>query len=175
MMAGLGARLYEPVRGRRLAGVRRAGLGLCPPRPGRRVVDVGGGTGAVRARPAAARCRVAGLDASARMLAEARRRLGPGALLAAGEATALPFAAGSADLVTAMMLLHTLPEKDRPVALAEVARVAGARGRGLIADYGPAQMPAFSALLSRCLAGASEGLAGRGGGGRLLRAAGGGG
>ncbi len=172
-MAGLGARLYEPILGRLLAGVRRAGLALCPPRPGMRVVDVGCGTGAVLARYAAAGCRVAGLDASARMLAEARRRLGPGALLAAGEATALPFAAGSADLVTAMMLLHTLPEKDRPVALAEMARVAGARGRVLIADYGPAQMPAFSALLSRCLAGAIEGLAGHGGGVRSLRAAGG--
>lgn len=172
-MAGLGARLYEPILGRLLSGVRRAGLALCPPRPGMRVVDVGCGTGAVLARYAAAGCRVAGLDASASMLAEARRRLGPGALLAAGEATALPFADGSADLVTAMMLLHTLPEKDRPAALAEMARVAGARGRVLIADYGPARMPTFGARLSRSLAGAIEGLAGHGGGMRSLRAVGG--
>jgi len=171
-MAGLGARLYEPILGRLLSGVRRAGLALCPPRPGMRVVDVGCGTGAVLARYAAAGCRVAGLDASARMLAEARRRLGPGALLAVGEATALPFAAGSADLVTAMMLLHTLPEEDRPLALAEMARVAGARGGVLIADYG-ARMPTFGARLSRSLAGAIEGLAGHGGGMRSLRAVGG--
>lgn len=172
-MAGLAARLYEPILGRLLGGVRRAGLALCPPRPGMRVVDVGCGTGAVLARYAAAGGRVVGLDASGPMLAEARRRLGHGAWLAAGLATALPFADGSADLVTAMMLLHTLPEEDRLVALAEMARVAGTRGRVLVADYGPARLPAFGARLSRGLAGAIEGLADHGAGMRSLRAAGG--
>jgi len=172
-MAGLTARLYEPILGRLLAGVRRVVLGLCPPRPGMEVVDVGCGTGSVLGRYAAAGCRVTGLDASPGMLAEARRRLGPGALLVTGEATALPFGTGTADLVTAMMLLHTLPEEERPAALAEMARVAGGRGRVLIADYGPRRAPGLGARLARGLAGAIEGLAGHGGGVRSLRAAGG--
>jgi ubiquinone/menaquinone biosynthesis C-methylase UbiE len=172
-MAGLTARLYEPILGRLLGGVRRAGLALCPPRPGAKVVDVGCGTGEVLARYAVAGCRVAGLDASAGMLAEARRRLGPGALLITGEATALPFTTGTADLVMAMMLFHTLLPEDRPAALAEMARVAGGRGRVLIADYGPRREPGLRARLARGLAGAIERLAGHGGGVRSLRAAGG--
>jgi len=134
---------------------------------------VGCGTGSVLGRYAAAGCRVTGLDASPGMLAEARRRLGPGALLVTGEATALPFGTGTADLVTAMMLLHTLPQEERPAALAEMARVAGGRGRVLIADYGPRRAPGLGAGLARGLAGAIEGLAGHGGGVRSLRAAGG--
>ncbi len=172
-MTDLAARLYEPVLGRLLAGVRRAGLALCPPRPGMMVLDVGCGTGAMLARYAAAGCRVAGLDASPGMLTEARRRLGPDALLAAGEAAVLPFAPGAADLVMATMVLHTLPADARVAALAEMARVAGSRGRVLIADYGPGRAPGLSARLARCVAGTIEGLAGHSGGVRSLELAGG--
>jgi ubiquinone/menaquinone biosynthesis C-methylase UbiE len=137
------------------------------------VIDVGCGAGGMLARYAAAGCRAVGLDASPDMLFEARRRLGPGVRLAAGDATALPFAAGTADLVTATMLLHTLPEGGRPAALAEMARVAGSRGRVLIADYGSRRAPGLAARFARGGAMAIEGLAGHGPGVRSLRAAGG--
>jgi SAM-dependent methyltransferase len=172
-MAGWAARLYEPVLGWLLEGVRRAALTLSPPRPGMKVIDVGCGAGAMLARYAAAGCRVAGLDASPDMLSEARRRLGPGARLATGEAAALPFATGTADLVMATMLFHTLPEEGRPATLAEMARVAGNRGRVLIADYGPGRAPGLGARFARCAATAIEGLAGHGPGVRSLRTAGG--
>jgi ubiquinone/menaquinone biosynthesis C-methylase UbiE len=172
-MAGLTARLYEPILGRLLGGVRRTALALGPPRPGMTVIDVGCGTGAMLARYAVVGCRVAGLDASPVMRAEARRRLGPGALLVTGDAGALPLADGEADLVMATMLFHTLPEESRPVALAEMARVAGSRGRVLIADYGLGRAPGLGARFARHAAMAIERLAGHGGGVRSLRAAGG--
>lgn len=172
-MAGWAARLYEPVLGRLLEGVRRTALALSLPQAGTTVIDVGCGAGAMLARYAAAGCRVVGLDASPDMLFEARRRLGPGTWLAIGEAAALPFAADTADLVTATMLLHTLPEEGRLATLAGMARVAGSRGRVLIADYGPDRAPGLGARLARCAAAAIEGLAGHGPGVRSLRAAGG--
>ncbi len=167
------ARLYEPVLGRLLEGTRRAVLALAPPRPGMAVVDVGCGSGALLARYAAAGCRVMGLDPSPAMLAEARRRLGPGAVLAVGGAAALPFPSGGADLVTATMLLHVLPPAERVAALAEMARVAGERGRVVVADHGPGREPGIGARLARALGAAGEGLAAHGGGVRSLRAAGG--
>jgi SAM-dependent methyltransferase len=171
-MAGLIARLYEPLLGRLLEGVRRTALTLAAPGPGMRVIDVGCGTGAMLARFAAEGCRVAGLDSSMPMLVEARRRLGREAWLAAGKATALPFAPGGADLVTATMLLHTLPEESRTIALAEMARVA-AGGRVLVADHGPERIPGPAARLARGRGGAIESLAGHAPGVRSLRAAGG--
>jgi ubiquinone/menaquinone biosynthesis C-methylase UbiE len=167
------ARWYEPLLGRMLAGVRRTALALGPPHPGIRVVDVGCGTGEMLTRYAAAGCRVAGVDLSASMLFEARRRLGPGALLALAEATALPFPSDGADLVLATMVLHGLPADSRVPALAEMARVAGKRGRVLVADHRPERERGAWPLLARGVARAVEGIAGHGPGVRSLLAAGG--
>jgi ubiquinone/menaquinone biosynthesis C-methylase UbiE len=172
-MVDRAARLYEPVLGRLLEGVRRTTLALVPPRPGMVVVDVGCGSGALLARYAASGCRVVGLDASPGMLAEARRRLGRGARLVAGGAAALPFATGGADLAVATMLLHVLPPDARLATLTEMARVTRAAGRVVVADYGPGREPGPGARLARGVAGAIEGLAGHGRGVRSLRAAGG--
>jgi SAM-dependent methyltransferase len=171
-MAGFVARLYEPILGRLLEGVRRAALALGPPRRGMTVVDVGCGTGALLARYAAGGCRVAGIDTSPAMLAEARRRLGPAALLVVGDATALPFPSGGADLVVATMLLHSLPMEARVPALTEMARVAGERGRLLVADHRPGRDRGAWPLVARRAAGMIEGVAGHGGGVRSLLASG---
>lgn len=173
MTVGGAARLYEPILGRMLAGVRRAVLALGPPRPGMVVVDVGCGTGELLSRYAAVGCRVTGLDSSAVMLAEARRRLGPGALLARGDATALPFRSSGAGLVLATMLLHGLPVDARVPALAEMARVAGEKGRVVVADHHPGRERGAWPLAARGVARAVEGVAGHGPGVRSLRSAGG--
>jgi len=137
------------------------------------VVDVGCGTGEMLARYAAAGCRVAGIDVSAGMIAEARRRLGPGALLAVGEATALPFPAGGAELVLATMLLHGLPGNARVPALREMARVAGEGGRVLVADHHPGRERGARPLVARGVARAVEFVAGHGPGVHSLLAGGG--
>ena len=171
--SGLAARLYEPLLGWALEGVRRMVLALVPPRPGMTVVDVGCGTGEMLARYAAAGCRVAGIDVSAGMIAEARRRLGRGALLAVGEATALPFPAGGAELVLATMLLHGLPGNARVPALREMARVAGEGGRVLVADHHPGRERGAPPLVARGVARAVEFVAGHGPGVHSLLAGGG--
>jgi SAM-dependent methyltransferase len=168
-----GARLYEPLFGRLLSGLRRAAWELCPPRPALVVLDVGCGTGAFLAPYAAAGCRVIGVDSSEEMLGEARRRLGPAALLVRGEAAALPVASGAADLVVAMMLFHALGAGERGAALAEMARVAGASGRVLVADHRPTRATGIGPRLARGAARAIEGAAGHGAGVRSLVAGGG--
>lgn len=172
-MGHLGTRLYEPLLGRLLGGVRHAGRELCPPRPGMLVLDVGCGTGAFLATYAAAGCRVAGVDASTEMLAEARRRLGPGALLARADAASLPFSAGAADVVTAMMLFHSLSAEQGRAALAGMARVSGETGRVLVADHCPGRVAGLRPRAARALARVIEGVAGHGAGVRSLLAAGG--
>ena len=156
-----------------LAGARRSVLELAPPRPGLLVVDVGCGPGALLGTYAAAGCRVAGVDRSPAMLSEARRRAGPGALLAQGDGTALPFASGSAGVVTAMMLLHTLSLESGRAVLAEMARVAGPGGVVVVADHsaGSEASPGFWA--ARWAGRAIEAVAGHGPGVRRLLAGGG--
>jgi ubiquinone/menaquinone biosynthesis C-methylase UbiE len=171
-MAG-GARLYEPLFGRLLSGMRRGAWELCPPRPGLVVLDVGCGTGAFLGPYAAAGCRVVGVDSSGEMLGEARRRLGAGALLMHGEAGVLPLASGTADLVVAMMLFHALAEGERGAALAEMARVAGVSGRVLVADHRPARATGIGPRLARGAARVIESAAGHGAGVRSLVAGGG--
>jgi ubiquinone/menaquinone biosynthesis C-methylase UbiE len=89
--------------------------------------DVGVGSGRISSRLLAGGCRVVGVDASAGMLDEARRRLGPGAALSLGSlATGLPFASGRFDLVTCLRVVKYLP--GWPAALAELARITAPGG-----------------------------------------------
>ena len=91
------------------------------------VLDVATGTGAV-ARELLARtgCTVVGLDQSAEMLAEARRRLPASVTLVEGTADALPFADSSFAALTFTYLLRYVP--DPGATLHELARVVSPGG-----------------------------------------------
>ena len=86
------------------------------------VLDVATGTGAV-ARELVAQhgCRVVGLDQSAEMLAEARRRVPPSVTLVAGRAEELPFPNATFDALTFTYLLRYVA--DPAATLRELARV----------------------------------------------------
>ena len=105
--------------------------------PGDRVLDVGCGTG-VLARAAADRVaadgQVTGLDLNEGMLAVAQR-LRPQIDWRQGDATHLPFADESFDVVMSQFALMYFP--DRPAALKEMARVLRPGGRLVIAVWGP--------------------------------------
>jgi len=88
------------------------------------VLDVACGTGIVTARLRHPARTVVGIDRSAGMLAKAAPRLHGRAVL--GDAAALPVAAGRADAVLMIWLLHLLP--DAAPAIAEAARVLGPTG-----------------------------------------------
>lgn len=83
-------------------------------------VDVAGGTGIVSERLAARGLDVLVVDRSTGMLRLASARL-PGRV-AAADATRLPFADGSVDLVTSIWLLHLIPD-DADAVLGEAARI----------------------------------------------------
>ena len=110
---------------------RPAMLELAGDVAGRRILDVGCGSGplfaALRDRGAV----VTGIDSSARMLEVARRRLGAGAdLRVADLAEPLPFPDGVFDDVIASLVLHYLQDWAPP--LAELRRVLTPGGRLLV-------------------------------------------
>jgi demethylmenaquinone methyltransferase/2-methoxy-6-polyprenyl-1,4-benzoquinol methylase len=95
--------------------------------PGDTVLDVATGTGAVALELVRQHgCDVVGVDQSAGMLAEARRRANGRVRLVEGSADALPFAAGEFDALTFTYLLRYV---DDPAAtLRELARVVRSGG-----------------------------------------------
>jgi demethylmenaquinone methyltransferase/2-methoxy-6-polyprenyl-1,4-benzoquinol methylase len=89
---------------------------------GDRVLDVATGTGAVAADlNRRTGCTVVGLDQSAQMLAEARRRLPDGVELVEGDADHLPFPDASFDALTFTYLIRYVD--DPGATLRELARV----------------------------------------------------
>jgi ubiquinone/menaquinone biosynthesis C-methylase UbiE len=86
---------------------------------GRRVLDVGVGTGLASEPLAAAGVQISGIDPSAEMLAGARARL-PQAELVTGRAESLPFGPGTFDGAIAADVFQFV---DQPAALAELLRV----------------------------------------------------
>ena len=137
-------RQYDRAAGaydRRWAGYVRATLDLLDTHarigPDERVLDVGCGTGTfvrrlVDRNPAQ---HAVGVDVSAGMLAEARRKVGaaPNARFVEAPAEALPFPDGAFDVVVTASALHYAA---RPEAvLAEAARVLRPGGRLVVLDW----------------------------------------
>jgi ubiquinone/menaquinone biosynthesis C-methylase UbiE len=108
---------------------------------GRRVLDVGAGTGRLAAALAErALAKVWGVDASPEMLAVARRNASRGVTFKHARAEALPFKDGWFERATAMLVVHVL---DRPRAFAELRRVLADDGRLAIATFDPGHVRGY--------------------------------
>jgi ubiquinone/menaquinone biosynthesis C-methylase UbiE len=137
------AKLYDLFVGTLNTALKRERRRLAPPAPGKRVLDIGCGTGADLGLYRRSGCEVAGVDLSPAMLAVARRRLGDSADLRMCSGKMLSFPDCSFDLVLATYLLHELPSEDRPAVIREMMRVVKREGRILLTDYlpGPFRFP----------------------------------
>lgn len=110
-------------------------------------VDLACGTGdfALAIAAGAPGARVAGLDASSRMIAAARRRAAaPEPSFAVGDMTALPLASGSIQALTAGYGFRNVP--DFRAAIAESARVLAPGGTLLVLDFYRPRSAAWRAL-----------------------------
>jgi ubiquinone/menaquinone biosynthesis C-methylase UbiE len=101
---------------------------------GRRVLDLGCGTGRLAAALAERGAKVWGVDPSAEMLAQARASVGPRVGLKQGRAETLPFRDGWFERAVLRLVVHLV---DRRRALPELARVLAPGGRALIATFAP--------------------------------------
>jgi ubiquinone/menaquinone biosynthesis C-methylase UbiE len=102
---------------------------------GRRVLDVGCGTGRLAAAlTTEASAKVWAIDASDQMVAVARETVPAGVGVRRGVAERLPFRDGWFDRVTMSLVVHLI---DRPRAFAEARRVLPADGRLAIATFHP--------------------------------------
>ena len=94
--------------------------------PGRRVLELGCGTGEFTRRVARAGAELVALDLSPELLAKARSKVRTDARFVRGDATVLPFPTASFDAVYGCSILHHL---DVAAALTEVRRVLRPGGR----------------------------------------------
>jgi ubiquinone/menaquinone biosynthesis C-methylase UbiE len=107
---------------------------------GRRVLDVGCGTGGVALALAELGSRVWGVDPAEEMLRVARTRVGRAVGLKPGKAEALPFKDGWFERTVLRLVVHLF---DRERALPELARVLAPSGRVVIATFDPAHFQGF--------------------------------
>jgi ubiquinone/menaquinone biosynthesis C-methylase UbiE len=105
---------------------------------GRRVLDVGSGTGNFAAA-LSERAKVWGVDQSPQMLKVARSRA-PGARFKEATAYELPFKDGWFERATMWLVVHHL---ERPRAYAEIRRVLGSDGRIAVATFDPSYFRIF--------------------------------
>jgi ubiquinone/menaquinone biosynthesis C-methylase UbiE len=102
---------------------------------GRRLLDVGCGTGSVTAALVErCLCKAWGVDSSPEMLAQAKAKRIPGAGFKLGHAEALPFKAGWFERALMRSVVHHV---ERPAAVAEARRVLGPDGRLVIHNLDP--------------------------------------
>lgn len=101
---------------------------------GRRVLEVGCGTGRLAAALADRGARVWGVDPSAEMLARARENAGRRARFKEARAEALPFKDGWFERAVLRLAVHLV---DRSRALPELARVLRPGGRAVVATFAP--------------------------------------
>jgi ubiquinone/menaquinone biosynthesis C-methylase UbiE len=99
---------------------------------GKRVLEVGCGTGLILARLARLATHAVGIDPSPGMLRTAHER---GLQVALGSATRLPFPDESFDLVCSFKVLAHVPDIER--ALSEITRVTRPNGRMILEFYNP--------------------------------------
>jgi ubiquinone/menaquinone biosynthesis C-methylase UbiE len=105
---------------------------------GRRVLDVGCGTGRLEAA-LEGRAKVWGIDAEPAMLEVARQNV-PGATFKAGRAEELPFKDGWFERVVMWLSSHLV---DRPRAFAEAHRVLAGEGRLGVVTFDPSYFPSY--------------------------------
>lgn len=120
------------------AEIRPALVALSGAQPGDRVLDVATGGGYQAAAFAGAGCQVTGMDVvvdRARLASE--QHTGPALTFGTGDASRLPFANGTFDVVSISLALHDMPLDVQMAALREMARVS--RGRVVIVEPRPTQ------------------------------------
>jgi ubiquinone/menaquinone biosynthesis C-methylase UbiE len=137
------ARFYDAVVEPFNATLRRYVVKVARPTEGMKVLEIGCGTGTNLELFADAGCDVAGVDLSPSMIDLAKKKLGDRADLRLGDASKMPFADGSFDLVISFLTLHEMPPAVRAPVMNEMVRVAGTEGELLLIDYssGPYQFP----------------------------------
>jgi ubiquinone/menaquinone biosynthesis C-methylase UbiE len=107
---------------------------------GRRVLDVGCGTGRLAAALAERGARVWGVDPSEDMIRQARSNAAGKAAFKEAPAEALPFKDGWFERAVFRLVVHLV---DRPRAFREAARVVAPGGRIVIATFAPASFERF--------------------------------
>lgn len=126
--------------------IRETVVRLAEPGPGRRVLDVGSGTGtqALLLAERNPEGTVEGIDLDPDILEIARakaRRLGIPVAFREASADRLPFEEGRFDSVVSSLVFHHLPPESKKAAFREILRVLKPGGRFVLADWGRPRSP----------------------------------
>jgi ubiquinone/menaquinone biosynthesis C-methylase UbiE len=131
------ARFYDAIVEPFNASLRSYVVRVARPREGMKVLEIGCGTGTNLELFADAGCEISGIDLSPSMTDLAKKKLGDRADLRLGDASEMPFADDSFDLVLSFLTLHEMPPEVREPVMEEMNRVVAPEGQLLMIDYYP--------------------------------------
>jgi len=137
------ASVYDTLADSSERDARRDGLEALAPQPGERILEIGFGTGHALVELAEAGARVYGVDVSAGMAREAKRRLereDVSATIILGDARCVPLRDAAFDVVFLSFTLELFEDGERPRVLAECRRLLRDGGRlGVVAMAEPGE------------------------------------
>jgi ubiquinone/menaquinone biosynthesis C-methylase UbiE len=155
------AKIYDHLFDGMNKGLKLIGIRMFRPSTGMSILDVGCGTGTHMELYQRYKCNLYGLDLSPSMLEVARERLNDTVQLDLGDASHMPYEDGKFDLVVAMLALHEMSPKIRPLAVEEIKRVLKKDGHILLIDFHPGPYQPLQGWVSKCIIFVAELAAGR--------------
>ncbi|MGM0408773.1 MAG: class I SAM-dependent methyltransferase [Thermodesulfobacteriota bacterium] len=150
-------KIFEPMN----SSLKNIGFSISKIKSGMNVLEIGCGTGSFLSMYQKENCSVYGVDLSASMIKEAKKKLGDKSVLSIGKAEEFNFGDTQFDLIIFSFVLHEMPDKSRKKVINDAKSLLKPDGKILVIDFHPETDKSIKGVYSKTAIIIFEFLAGR--------------